>query len=138
MQKLILNDGRSIEVQSAVPNGAGALHIKLLLQTSDQLKNLFGDEFSNKKISLEVDGKIIKSFENYTKLSYLKENIGGIWEVELLQIDADIETKVAALEVATKENASNLELAIAELTTAFATIVNQFSTSTEEKEEENV
>lgn len=133
MKKLIFNDGKSVEIQSVAP-GEGTLKVRLILQTSEALKALFLDSFATKKLTLSENGKDVETYENYDKLSYIKEEVGGVWEVGLLQSDESIESKVASLEIATKETASNLELAIAELTMAFAALVNVDNTTSETEE----
>lgn len=137
MKKLFFNDGKSVEVQS-VASGEGNLKVRLILQTSESLKALFSDSFSNKKLTLAENGKTIASYENYDKLSYIKEEIGGVWEVGLEQSDKCLESKVATLEAETGKNATNLEQAIAELTMAFATLVNVEEDTTDEEVVENV
>lgn len=133
MKKLIFNDGKSVEIQSVAP-GEGTLKVRLILQTSEALKALFLDSFATKKLTLSENGKTLETYENYDKLSYIKEEVGGVWEVGLLQSDESIESKVASLEIATKETASNLELAIAELTMTFAALVNVDNTTSETEE----
>ena len=114
---ILLNDGRKVEVQT-VKEESGNLKIRMLLQTSEQLKAYFLDEFATKKIVEQDDGKE-SIYENY-KLSYIKEETGGIWEVELLQSDAAPSEKLKMLEAATEKNATDLEQAIAELTMMIA------------------
>lgn len=133
MKNLRLNDGRSVEVQSAVA-GTGVLHIRLILQTSEQLKIIFGDSFATKKMTLSENGKEIETYENFDKLSYIKEETGGVWEVEVVQSAVDMETKVAEIETMVKENALNLEAALAELTIAIAAIANTQNVSAEVEE----
>lgn len=124
---IILNDGRKVEVQKVVATG-GSLKIRMLLQTSDQLKTYFSDEFSTKKITEKNDVEEIV-YENYCQLSYIKEETGGIWEVELLQVEDSVDEKIKHLEVMTEKNAQNLEMAIAELTIMMASFEKNLSTA---------
>ena len=107
-----------MEVQKVEEYG-GSLKIRMLLQTSDQLKSYFADAFSTKKITEKDNGKETV-YENYTELSYIKEETGGIWEVELSQTDVSVDEKLKQLEIQTEKNAENLERAIAELTIMMA------------------
>lgn len=122
---IILNDGRKVEVQKVEKHG-GSLKIRMLLQTSDQLKSYFADAFSTKKITEKDDGKETV-YENYAELSYIKEETGGIWEVELSQTDASVDEKLKQLEIQTEKNAENLEQAIAELTIMMASFTENNS-----------
>ena len=59
-----------------------------------------------------------ESFEKYNKLSYLKEEAGGIWEVEMMQKEKDDATKILELEkalAAANRQVTDLQMAICEL-----------------------
>lgn len=118
MKKLIFNDGRSCDVQSIEASG-GALHARFILQTSEQLKAFFKDEFACKRLILQENGKETV-FENYINLSYIKEESGGIWEVEMVQPEADLETRLSAVEQKTDDTVNALTEAVLELTTVIA------------------
>lgn len=121
MKELIFNDGRKIEVQS-VTKKDGILHVRMILTTSETIKALFADNFATSVMTLRENGKQ-QQFENYTVFKYVKEETGGIWEVEMRQTEADLETRMAEVEEKTAENNMNLELAIAELTMAIASLI---------------
>lgn len=60
----------------------------------------------------------VESFEKYNKLSYLKEEAGGIWEVEMMQKEKDDATKILELEkalAAANRQVTDLQMAICEL-----------------------
>lgn len=118
MKKLIFNDGRSCEVQTVSAEG-GVLHARFILQTSEQLKAFFKDEFACKKLTVQENGKETV-YENYTNLTYIKEEAGGIWEVEMVQPEADLETRLSAVEQKTDDTVNALTEAVLELTTAIA------------------
>ena len=118
MKKLIFNDGRSCEVQTVEASG-GMLHARFILQTSEQLKAFFKDEFSCKKLTVQENGKETV-YENYTNLTYIKEEAGSIWEVEMVQPEADLETRLSAVEQKTDDTVNALTEAVLELTTAIA------------------
>lgn len=136
MKKLIFNDGRSVEVQQ-VTVGGGVMHIRMILQTSDQLKAFFKDSFATVKMTEQESGKE-NVYENYTKLSYIKEEAGGIWEVEMLQPEADVNTRLAEVEQQTQSNADAIQEAIVELTTMMAAMVAQGAEESAEEVSENV
>lgn len=118
MKKLIFNDGRSCEVQTVEASG-GVLHARFILQTSEQLKAFFKDEFASKKLTVQENGKETV-FENYTNITYIKEEAGGIWEVEMVQPEADLNTRMSAVEQKADDTLNALTEAVLELTTAIA------------------
>lgn len=118
MKKIIFNDGRSCDVQTVEASG-GVLHVRFILQTSEQLKAFFKDEFACKKLTVQENGKETV-YENYTNLTYIKEEAGGIWEVEMVQPEADLETRMSAVEQKTDDTLNALTEAVLELTTAIA------------------
>lgn len=125
----MLNDGRSVEVQS-VSAADGVMHIRLILTTSEQLKAYFMDSFATSVMTLYENGKPSgKPKENYTILKYIKEESGGIWEVEMRQDSADMNTRLEELEEevqASRQTAiqtnTDLQIAIAELTALITTL----------------
>ncbi len=118
MKKLIFNDGRSCEVQTVSAEG-GVLHARFILQTSEQLKAFFKDEFACKKLTVQENGKETV-FENYTNLIYIKEETGGIWEVEMVQTEASVEIRLSSVEQKTDDTVNALTEAVLELTTLIA------------------
>lgn len=98
MKKLLFNDGRSIPVQS-VSAGEGILHARIILTTSEQLKALFMDEFAARKMTVYENDVPKLSYENYNQLSYIKEEAGGIWEVEMLQKEASPAERLKLMEM---------------------------------------
>ena len=128
MKQLMLNDGRSVEVQS-VSAADGVMHIRMILTTSEQLKAFFSDSFATSVMTLYENGKKAAEYENYTILKYIKEESGGIWEVEMRQDSADMSTRLEELEEevqASRQTAiqtnTDLQIAIAELTALIATL----------------
>ena len=128
MKQLMLNDGRSVEVQS-VSAADGVMHIRMILTTSEQLKAFFSDSFATSVMTLYENGKKAAEYENYTILKYIKEESGGIWEVEMRQDSADMNTRLEELEEeveASRQTAiqtnTDLQIAIAELTALITTL----------------
>lgn len=108
MKQLMLNDGRSMEVQSVAVSG-GVMHIRMILTISEQLKAYFMDEFATSHMTLYENGKKTAEYENYTILEYIKEEPGGIWEVEMRQTAADTDTRLSALEEKTTQQESDIK-----------------------------
>lgn len=120
MNKIIFNDGRTTEIQEA-KEGDGILRVRMILKTQEELKVLFGDPFATLKMTIRMEGRETE-YENYNNLAYIKEEAGGIWEVELFREEADLKTKVKNLETLSIENEQKFEMAVAEMTIAMAAI----------------
>lgn len=109
MKKLVFNDSRQIEVQSVAEAGEGILHVRMILVTAESLKALFGDIFATQKMTYFVNQAQAAVYENYTEFKYIKEETGGIFEVEMRQTVADMDTRITALETASDTQASDIE-----------------------------
>lgn len=98
MKELIFNDARSLEVQSVSVAGEGVMHIRAILVTSEILKAHFMDKFATSRMTLYENHVEKEVYENYDKLSYLKEEAGGIWEIEMLQSQKSTEERLSNVE----------------------------------------
>lgn len=117
MKKLVFNDSRQIEIQSASASG-GVLHVRMILTSAEALKALFGDAFAVQKMTYFENQQEIAVYENYTEFKYVKEETGGIWEVEMRQKEADSETRISNLEKESESNAqqiTDLQMAMCEI-----------------------
>lgn len=109
MKQLMMNDGRSTEVQS-VSVSNGIMHVRMILTTSEQIRALFGDKFATSVMTLYENGKPVDDpYENYTIMKYIKEEAGGIWEVEMRQTRADTDTRLTALEEKATQQESDIK-----------------------------
>ena len=108
MKQLMLNDGRSMVVQSVTASG-GVMHIRTILATSEDLKAFFADEFASSLMTLYENGREKEKYENYTILTYIKEETGGIWEVEMRQSAADTDARLEELEDMTGRQSEEIE-----------------------------
>ena len=109
MKKLVFNDSRQIEIQSAALAGEGILRVRIILTNSESLKALFGDTFATQKMTCFENQQQIAVYENYTEFKYIKEETGGIFEVEMRQTGADTETRLTDLEDNAKQQAKDIE-----------------------------
>lgn len=128
MKLLIFNDSQSLEVQAVYRDG-DAIYVRIIHVTPDELKGYFKDEFLTKHMVLKENNKE-EVYENYTVFSYIKEDAGGIYEVEMVQQGKDIETRIDEAENAAqvaKETAEStvtaMQEAIAELTMLIASTI---------------
>ncbi|MCI6468117.1 MAG: hypothetical protein MSA90_21965 [Faecalicatena sp.] len=127
MKLLIFNDSQSLEVQAVYREG-NAIHVRVIHVTPDELKGYFKDEFLTRNMVLKENNKEIEIYENYTVFSYIKEDAGGIYEVEMVQEGKDIKTRIDEAEMAAQdaqrtanESVTAMQEAIAELTMLIAT-----------------
>ena len=97
MKKIVFNDSRQIEVQS-VAESNGILHVRLILTSAEALKALFQDGFATQKITYFENQQQVAVYENYTVFKYVKEEVGGIWEVEVSQKEKDTKTRLGIIE----------------------------------------
>ena len=121
--KLVMNDGQQIPIQSAVESG-GVLRIRMLNQTSAGLKAIFQDALAVQKMTVQETAKADVVYEGYTKLTYIAEYTGAIWEVEMRQEGATTDARLTELETEMDLKASVVELqqAVAELTMTMAAL----------------
>lgn len=108
MKELIFADGRKVTIQS-VTEAEGVMHVRMILITAEEIKALFGDEFATSRMVLTENYQEKEVYENYTDLKYIKEETGGIWEVEMRQAQADSDTRLDKLEEKSKEQEKTLE-----------------------------
>lgn len=108
MKELIFADGRKVTIQS-VTEAEGVMHVRMILITAEEIKALFGDEFATSRMVLTENYQEKEVYENYTALKYIKEETGGIWEVEMRKTQADSDTRLDKLEEKSKEQEETLE-----------------------------
>ena len=109
MKKLVFNDSRQIEVQSVAKAGEGILHVRMILVTAESLKALFGDAFATQKMTYFENQAQAAVYENYTEFKYIKEETGGIFEVEMGQTAANTDERLKDLEEKAENQADELE-----------------------------
>lgn len=122
MKKLVLNDSRQIEVQSASAS-AGVFRARMINTNIDTLEAMFSSEFATQKMTLVENNKVTNSFENYTVFKSVKKECGGIYEVELVQAEADTATKIANLEKKAQENEETIQQGLAEITMLISSLI---------------
>lgn len=109
MKKLVFNDNRQIEVQSVTEAGARILHVRMILVTMESLKALFADTFATQRMTYFENQNQIAAYENYTVFQYIKEETGGIFEVEMRQTAANTDERLKNLEEKAENQADELE-----------------------------
>lgn len=134
MKELIFADGRKVNVQS-VTEADGVMHIRMILISAEEIKAVFGDEFATTQIALMENYREKATYENYTELKYIKEETGGIWEVEMRQTQADGDTRLKKLEKKAEEQEKNIESQKKEIEKHTQTLSEQENNLTEQGRE---
>ena len=122
MKKIIFNDSRQIEVQS-VSASEGVFRARMIKTSVEALEALFSNAFATSKMSLVENGKVTGTFENYSTFKSVKKEYGGFFEVELVQEEADTNTKIAKLEKCLEDNAASVEQGFAEITMLLSSLL---------------
>lgn len=118
--KITFNDGQELQIQQVVTQTDGALLIKTISETEDQLKTLFSDSLATKKMTVSERGSTDITYENYTKLDAIVKYTAGIFGVMLYREGETPEDKLATLAEKYTELQDNVNEAVAELTMALA------------------
>lgn len=134
MKELIFADGRKVNVQS-VTEADGVMHIRIILISAEEIKAVFSDEFATTQMALMENYREKATYENYTELKYIKEETGGIWEVEMRQMQADSDTRLKKLEKKTEEQEKNIESQEKEIEKHTRTLAEQETNLTEQGKE---
>lgn len=108
MKELIFADGRKVNIQS-VTEADGVMHARMILISAEEIKAVFGDGFATTQMTLAENYREKVTYENYTELKYIKEETGGIWEVEMRQTQADSDTRLKELEKKAEEQEKEIE-----------------------------
>lgn len=122
--RISFKDGQTLQAQS-VSVSSGVLHVNVIQNSNEQLKHLFTDEVATERITVEEDGKEPVVYENYTVFCYIKENYGGIFDVEMQQAGKDTDTRLSEVEEKTVQTESELMAAVAELTMIIGSLMEQ-------------
>lgn len=134
MKELIFADGRRVNVQS-VTEANGVMYIRMILISAEEIKAVFGDEFATTQMALMENYREKATYENYTELKCIKENIGGIWEVEMRQMQADSDTRLKKLEKKAEEQEKNIKSQEKEIEKHTQSLMKQETNLTEQGKE---
>ena len=76
--KITFNDGQELQIQQVTEQTDGALLIKTISASEDQLKTLFSDQTTTKRMSVSERDADTVVYENYTKLDAIVKYTAGI------------------------------------------------------------
>lgn len=118
--KITFNDGQELQIQQVTTRPDGALLIKTISAAEDQLKTLFSNSLTTKKMTVSERGAADITYENYTKLDAIVKYTAGILGVVLYREGETLEDKLTTLAEKYTELQDNVNEAVAELTMALA------------------
>lgn len=118
--KITFNDGQELQIQQVTTRPDGALLIKTISAAEDQLKTLFSNSLTTKKMTVSERGAADITYENYTKLDAIVKYTAGILGVMLYREGETLEDKLTTLAEKYTELQDNVNEAVAELTMALA------------------
>lgn len=96
--KITFNDGQELTVQDASIQSDGGLLIKTISATEEQIKEIFSDSMTTKKLTVQERGAELASYENYTKFDAVVKYTAGILGIVLYQEEQAPEDRIKALE----------------------------------------
>ena len=78
--KITFNDASELQVQSIEEYLDGALLIKVIQISEDDLREIFSDEFKTVKMTVSERASTIATYEKYEKLEAIVKYSAGIME----------------------------------------------------------
>lgn len=100
--KITFNDGQELQIQQVTEQTDGALLIKTISAHENQLKTLFSDQTTTKRMSVSERDADTVVYENYTKFDAIVKYTAGILGVILYKEGEDPDSQIETLK---KENA---------------------------------
>lgn len=101
--KITFNDGQELQIQQAAVQSDGALLIKTISATEEQLKTIFSDTMTTKRMTVQERGTEDAVYEKYTTFDAIVKYTAGILGVILYKEGEDPDSRMAALEARLKE-----------------------------------
>lgn len=96
--KIIFNDGQELTVQDASIQADGGLLVKTISATEDEIKAIFSDSMTTKKMTVRERGSELACYENYTKFDAVVKYTAGILGIVMYQEEQAPEDRIKALE----------------------------------------
>ena len=96
--KIIFNDGQELTVQDASIQADGGLLVKTISATEDEIKAIFSDTMTTKKMTVQERGSKLACYENYTKFDAVVKYTAGILGIVMYQEEQAPEDRIKALE----------------------------------------
>lgn len=122
--KAIFNDAVELTIQKAYIDSSGALRMKTISATQEQLRALCEDTVKTAKITIEEMGKIQAVYEGYTRYDGTMVYAGGILEPCLYKVGETPAERLNATEAAVVQTQTDMQMAVAELTMVIAALTD--------------
>ena len=104
--KIIFNDAAELQVQQVYTDASGALRIKTISATQEDLRQVFSDQEKTRKITVQERGQTLAVYENYVRLEGIMSYTAGILEPVLYKAG---ETPGEQIQKLGEENAALLQ-----------------------------
>ena len=108
--KITFNDATELQAQSVYIDSTGALRIKTISATQEQLREMFSDELKTKRITVEERGQTLAVYENYTQFEGFTVYNAGILEPFLYKAGETPEEKIESLVAENKQLKETVEM----------------------------
>lgn len=118
--KNIFNDATELTIQSVDIQSDGALLIKTISATEDELRTMFQDEFKTKKMIIQERENTLGTYEGYTQLDAVVKYTAGILGVILYKVDDTPEDRIGKIMNQLQQIQDNLDDAVVEITETMA------------------
>ena len=118
--KNIFNDATELTIQSVDIQSDGALLIKTISATEDELRTMFQDEFKTKKMVVQERENTLGAYEGYTQLDAIVKYTAGIMGVILYKVDDTPEDRIGKIMNQLQQIQDNLDDAVVEITETMA------------------
>lgn len=96
--KIIFNDAAELQVQQVYIDPAGALRIKTISATQEELVQIFSNQEKTKKITVQERGQTLTEYEKYIQFDGIMSYTGGILEPVLYKEGETPTEKINRLE----------------------------------------
>ena len=96
--KIIFNDGQELTVQDVSIQADCGLLVKTISATEDEIKAIFSDSMTTKKMTVRERGSELACYENYTKFDAVVKYTAGILGIVMYQEEQAPEDRIKALE----------------------------------------
>lgn len=118
--KNIFNDATELTIQSVDIQSDGALLIKTISATEDELRTMFQEEFKTKKMIIQERENTLGTYEGYTQLDAVVKYTAGILGVILYKVDDTPEDRIGKIMNQLQQIQDNLDDAVVEITETMA------------------
>ena len=108
--KIVFNDATELMIQSIETQMDGALLIKAISVTEEELKAIFTDAIKTKKMVVKERESTLGEYENYTRLDAIVKYTAGILGVMLYKAGETPAERMEALMAENKQLKEDMEM----------------------------